>query len=234
MTFDAQAALTASGFDPRVSEVVAYAVQDDYAAALIDHRGDGAQRQLQLFRLTASGWSKPISGDEEAVSDGVAMAVWDMENQRVVIGYVQPDGEGGLAPMYERGPDPAGVLLWLTVQGIAFWPAVAGQYIWTTTGRGYLLLTLQFTMLAVIAFVILRNLVRLWRTPAFVPTRSAVLVPGLLALVFLAFSVQPLLLDDRWQAKPVGGMWLLIGVNLLLAAVREAMRLARRRRSAAA
>ena len=230
-TFDAQTALTASGFDPRVSEVVAYAVQDDYAAAVIDGFGDGSEAQVHLFRRTATGWSNPIGGDGEAVSDGIAMAVWDASNQRVVIGYVTPEGDGGLAPMYEQGPDRAGVLLWLTVQGIAFWPAVAGNYIWTTTGRGYLLLTFQFSMLCVIGFFILRNLVRLWRHPSPFVTRGAALTPLLLAVIFLAASVQPLLLDERLSTKPVGGMWLLIGVNLLLAAVREGMRLARRRSS---
>lgn len=91
-------------------------------------------------------------------------------------------------------------------------------------------LALEAALAAVIGFFLVRNMVRLWRSPAPEASNSAaaaLMIPGAL---FLLFSSGPLVASDRLSSKPLGAAYLVCGGFLSLLAGREALRVRSRRR----
>ena len=212
------------------TRVLAEAMHGAYAAVLID-RGEGPR--LELLTPNEDGaWRIRALGDAEAVSDGAVMAVWDETSQRIVFGRVTEQRDGApLEPLASPGPSRDLALMWLAIQGVAFWPAAAGAYVWEATGAGIFLGSFQVLIALVIGFLIARNLVRLWRDPSREPGRAYALAALVIGALLLVFCRGPLL-DGRLATVPLGAMWLLLGVNLLALAAREAFRLRTRRAAA--
>ncbi|HSX69056.1 hypothetical protein [Nocardioides sp.] len=114
------------------------------------------------------------------------------------------------------------------LQGALFMSAVAGQstiadfsfYSWPFK-------TLQVALFLWVAFVLVRNLVRLWRAPAAEARRAHRLPLFLVGAAFLLFASGPLIEGRHLSTKPLGVIWLLVGLNLIALGVREVLRLRR-------
>lgn len=88
---------------------------------------------------------------------------------------------------------------------------------------------LDLLLVALIGFLVVRNLARLWRAAASEASTGTVVALTVVGALFLVLSLGPLLESDRWSTRPLGIATALIGAALLALGARDALRLRARR-----
>lgn len=116
-------------------------------------------------------------------------------------------------------------LVWIFLQGAVFLPVGVGQSFWENVTAHGSIDVLGGILAVWIAFLIVRNLLRLWRAPASEARRTHCLPLFAVGVAFALLSSGPLMESARLSTKPLGGAWLLIASALLVIAGREVLRL---------
>jgi hypothetical protein len=82
--FDAETAMIVGGWDRRYARVLDVQVHGDFAAALVDSNGDGADVNVNVYqRDTDGGWVSVASGNGSIEVPGL-LAIWT-DDDRVVL-----------------------------------------------------------------------------------------------------------------------------------------------------
>jgi hypothetical protein len=115
-------------------------------------------------------------------------------------------------------------LAWVFIQGSLFLPAVLPDADWTRYGWGIRLFTLF--LMAWLTYCLLGNLLGLWRAPTLASSRwTAALPNALVGALFVFFSAGPLFEGHGVETKALGVCWAVLGLTLLLLAIRDARRI---------
>lgn len=122
--------------------------------------------------------------------------------------------------------DAGRYLVWLVVQSWVLLPMGLGELTVESLPDapwGYRLI--NAFLIAGGGFLVIRNLVRLWRAPAGESSRGTIIAMTLVGLLFTILSIGPLLESDHWSTKPLGVAFALIGAALLTVGIRDTFRL---------
>jgi hypothetical protein len=114
-------------------------------------------------------------------------------------------------------------LPWVLIQGFVLMPSAVGGL--TDLGYGPVLNTLSIAIFVLVAFCLVRNLVRLWKAPSVEATLPSVFAFGLSGLFFALVSEGPLVEGTGMDSKLLGASGIAISASLIMLTVRQLIRL---------
>lgn len=128
-------------------------------------------------------------------------------------------------------------LVWVFLQGVPFMSVAAGPSVIEGLVRPerpwWPILGVSALLFLCVTYALVRNLVRLWRAPASEARPSHRLALIAVGVVFVVLASGPLVEGRQFSTKPLGFIWLVVGLNVIALGIREILRL-RGRQSAPA
>ncbi|MDP3894509.1 hypothetical protein [Nocardioides sp.] len=119
-------------------------------------------------------------------------------------------------------------LAWLLAQTLLLLPMAVGPFYGMSEAHVGVWL-LKALLSAVIGFIVVRNVVRLWRAPPAEAGAWTAIPQLIVGALFLLLSSGPLIESDRLSTKPLGLALLIIGASLVLLGLRDVLRIRSRR-----